>query len=87
MLVRRWQFDAETASFIRFDGELWLREPEPAEEYNLLIEGRADQWIAMFRAAGNAREELLDSLHVSGDPADVLEFEQLFSSEASLITG
>ena len=80
----RLQFAPETISFIRFDGERWLPELVPNVEPDLVIEARADQWVVMLRAEGEARNELLAEMRVEGAPEAVGEFEQFFMVESGL---
>lgn len=85
---RLWQlqFDPETISFIRFDGERWLTEPTQEAEPDLVVEARADQWIAMLRAEGMEREELLSEMRITGEAKAVQEFGQFFSPKSTEVT-
>jgi DNA-binding HxlR family transcriptional regulator len=83
-----WQlrFDSETTSFIRFDGERWSPEQAPTADPDLVIEARADQWVAMLRAEGSARDALLAEMRVSGHPNASQEFERLYSAKRAAST-
>jgi DNA-binding HxlR family transcriptional regulator len=79
----RWQlrFDPETTAFLRFDGERWSPEPVPAGDPELVIDARADQWVAMFRAEGADRDAHLAEMRLSGEPEAAQEFARLHSAE------
>lgn len=79
------RFDPATTSFIRFDGERWIQELNSESEADLVIEARADQWIAMLRAEGAEREELLAEMRVTGEVEAVREFERLLAPEGTAL--
>jgi DNA-binding HxlR family transcriptional regulator len=77
------RFDAETISFIRFDGVQWSPELAPETTPDLTIEARADQWISLLRAAASERPDSLAAFTLSGRPASILEFHELFNRDGA----
>ncbi|CAN5502201.1 winged helix-turn-helix transcriptional regulator [soil metagenome] len=72
------RFDAETTSYIRFDGVQWSPDLIPETTPDLTIEACADQWIAMLRAESAVRPDRLAEFTLSGRAARILEFDELF---------
>lgn len=72
------RFDAETISFIRFDGIQWFPELIPETAPDLTIEARADQWIALLRAEPADRPDRLAEFALNGRAGRILEFDALF---------
>jgi DNA-binding HxlR family transcriptional regulator len=72
------RFDDAPSPPIRFDGERWsvaLGEGDPIIE--LTIEAPPDLWVAMLRATGEQRAELLGRMRLTGDPERADEFVRL----------
>jgi len=71
----RWtvRFRARSVYTISFDGEKWSVEPSELPDADVLIETTPETWATFVYSPEEQRQRLLETMHITGEPARVQE--------------